>query len=154
MKNSIVSNIKIDNAATYNKSLPMHIACDTCIWYSSIWSRTWFRAWSVPGILFLLGIKDIPKNRIGSNIEIDNAATYNKSLPMHKACDACILYSLIRSRTWFVPGVLFLLRIKDIPKNHIGSNNAIDNAATYNKSLPMHKACDACIWYSSIRSRT
>ena len=51
----------------------MYIACDACIWYSSIRSRAWF----VPGVLFLLGIKDIPKNRIGSNIKIDNAATEN-----------------------------------------------------------------------------
>ena len=117
--------------------------------YSSIRFRTWFRALFVPGVLFLLGIKDIPKNRIGSNIEIDNAATYNKSLPMYIACDACIWYSSIRSRTWFrawfVSGVLFLLGLKDISKNSIGSNIEIDKAATYKKSLPMYIACDTCI---------
>ena len=43
------------------------------------------------------------------------------------------------------PESYFLLRLKDIPKNHIGSNIEIDNAATYNKSLPMHIACNACI---------
>ena len=56
-----------------------------------------------------------------------------------------LIYSSIRSRAWFVPGVLFLLGLKDIPKNRIGSNFEIDNAATDNKSLLIHIAYDACI---------
>ena len=113
-KNRFVSNIEIDNAATYNESLPLYKTCHSSLYSSSIRFRTWFRAWFVPRVIYLMGIKDISKNSIVSNIEIDSAATYNKSLPLY---------------------------LTYISKPPIVSNNKIDNAATNNKSLPMYSAC-------------